>query len=238
MATTTRSRVSHASVMPWSSRYRWSDSSTRSATHSRASSRERAQVARAEVVGQGGVDALGRVDVAVGHAPAKGLGAHVDQLDLVGGADDGVRHGLALRDAGDALHHVVQGLEVLDVDGRDDVDAGVEQLVDVLPALGVAAARRVGVGQLVDQRHRRLAGEHGVEVHLLERGAAVLHRAPRDDREVAELARGARPAVGLDVADDHVRAAARGDATPRRAWRTSCRRLERRRGRRAGGRVP
>ena len=48
---------------------------------------ERAEVAGAEVVGQGGVDLLGRVDVAVGHAPAQRLRCHVDQLDLVGGAD-------------------------------------------------------------------------------------------------------------------------------------------------------
>ena len=54
-----------------------------------------------------------------------------------------VRHGLAHDHAGDLGHHVVQALDVLDVDGRIDVDAGVEQLLDVLPALGVARAGRV-----------------------------------------------------------------------------------------------
>ena len=39
------------------------------------------------------------------------------------------------------LDDVVEALEVLDVDRRDHVDAGVEQLVDVLPALLVARAR-------------------------------------------------------------------------------------------------
>ena len=43
---------------------------------------QRAQVALAEVVGEGGVDLLRRVDVAVRHAPANGLGRHVDELDL------------------------------------------------------------------------------------------------------------------------------------------------------------
>ena len=50
-----------------------------------------------------------------------------------------------------------------------DVDPGVEQLLDVLPALLVARARDVRVGVLVDERDRRSAGEDGVDVHLLER---------------------------------------------------------------------
>ena len=60
---------------------------------------EGAQVPDPEVVGQRGVDALGRVDVAVRHAPAQRLGRHVDQLDLVGGAHPRVRNRLALGDA-------------------------------------------------------------------------------------------------------------------------------------------
>ena len=99
---------------------------------------ERGEVAGAEVVGERGVDPLRRVDVAVRHATADRLGRHVDQLDLLGGADDGVRDGLVLLDAGDPLDHVVDRLEVLHVQRRDDVDAGVEQLVDVLPPLLVA----------------------------------------------------------------------------------------------------
>ena len=50
----------------------------------------------------------------------------------------------------------------------DDVDPGVQQLLHVLVALLVAAARDVGVGELVDDGHRRLALQHGVEVHLLD----------------------------------------------------------------------
>ena len=43
-ATTTRSRVSHVASIPWSSMYCWRDSSTRSATHSKASSRSAARL--------------------------------------------------------------------------------------------------------------------------------------------------------------------------------------------------
>ena len=168
---------------------------------------QRRQVAGAEVVGQRGVDAVGAVDVAVGHAPAERLGRHVDQLDLVGGPDDPVGDRLALADPGDALDDVVDRLEVLDVDGGDDVDAGGEQLADVLPPLVVAQAGHVGVGELVDERHLGSAGHHGVDVHLLDRRAAVGHRPAGHDLEVGDLLRGVRPAVGLDEAHDDVGAA-------------------------------
>ena len=48
------------------------------------------------------------------------------------------------------------------------VDPGLEQFLDVLPPLLVAAARDVGVGELVDEGHLGTAGEDGVDVHLLE----------------------------------------------------------------------
>ena len=55
------------------------------------------EVAGAEVVAERGVDLVGRVDVAVGHPAAQRLGRRVDQLDLLGRADDRVRDRLLLR---------------------------------------------------------------------------------------------------------------------------------------------
>ena len=134
-------------------------------------------------------------------------GRHVDELDLIGAPHDVVGDRLALLHAGDALDDVVHRLEVLDVQRGDDVDAGVEQLLDVLPALLVAGAGHVGVRELVDEHDLGPAREHRVDVHLLELGAAVLDLPARDDLEVAELLGGADPAVGLDEADDDVGAA-------------------------------
>ena len=165
------------------------------------------EVAGPEVVRQRGVDLLGGVDVAVRQAPAQRLGGHVLQLDLVGRADDGVRDRLSLRYAGDLLDHVVDRLQVLDVDGRDDVDAGGQELLDVLPAFGVAAAGDVGVGELVDQRHPRAPGQDGVDVHLGERGAPIGDGAAGDDLEPGDHLLGVLAAVGLHEPDHHVGAA-------------------------------
>lgn len=165
---------------------------------------QRGEVAGTEVVGQGRVDLARRVDVAVRHAAAQRLWRHVDQLYLVGAPDYLVGNGLALPHPGDRLDHVAQRLEVLDVDGRDHVDAGGEQFLDVLPALGVAGARHVGVGQLVDQGHPRGAAQDGVHVHLGERGAPVPELPAGHLFEAVEHHLGARPMVVLHESDHAV----------------------------------
>ena len=120
---------------------------------------QRDQVVGAEEVGEGLGDLGLRVDVAVQHPPAQLLGRGVDQLDLVGLAHHPVRHPLADPGPGHVLDRVGDALQVLDVDGGDHVDAGGEDLQDVLPALVVpTGSRDVGVGQLVDQGHLRVAG--------------------------------------------------------------------------------
>ena len=119
----------------------------------------------------------------LGHAPSQRLGAHVDELDLVRLAHEAIRDGLALAHAGDPLDDVVQRLEVLHVHRRDDIDAGGEQRLHVLPPLLVAHSRRVAVGQFVDQCHGRAPLEHRVEVHLLEQ--LLDHAAHRELRGVS-----------------------------------------------------
>ena len=175
---------------------------------------QRAEVPGPEVVAERGVDALRRIDVPVGHPAPERLRRHVDELDLVGAPDDLVRDRLLLVDPGDPLDDVVERLEVLDVQGRDHGDAGLEQLVDVLPALLVARARDVRVRELVDERDLRLTREDRVDVHLLER-RPILDGASRDDLEVADLLGGLLAAVRLDEARRRRRCRARGGGDPR-----------------------
>ena len=110
----------------------------------------------------------------MGHPAADRLRGHVDEFELVGAADDVVGHGLALDGAGDPRDDVVERLEVLDVERGDHLDAGVEQLLDVLPPLLVARARGVGVGVLVDEHDFGPAGEDRVDVQFVQHGVAVV----------------------------------------------------------------
>ena len=103
---------------------------------------------------------------------------------------------------------------MLDIECRPDVDAGSEQLVDVLPALRMAAARHVGVGVFVDQQQARPPRERRVEIELLHHLIAVDERLARQDFEAVDQLLGLAPAVRLDQAGDDVAApgllAARG----------------------------
>ena len=105
---------------------------------------------------------------------------------------------------GDLRDDVVQALDVLDVDGGVDVDAVVEQLLDVEVALRMPAAGRVGVGEFVDQHDLRPPRLDRVDVHLVEGLAAILDASARDDLEPFEQRLGFLAAVGLDHPDHDV----------------------------------
>ena len=165
---------------------------------------ERSEVARGEVVREGTARSLAEVDLALLQALDQVVGGDVDDLDVVGAVDDRVGYGLADADAGDLGDDVVEALDVLDVDGGVDIDAGGEQLLDVEVALGVAAAGGVGVGKLVDEDEFRAAHKESFEIHLLEHPALVVDLAPRDHLEAAHQRSGLGAAVGFDDADHDI----------------------------------
>src|SRR5262249_29709802 len=104
----------------------------------------------------------------------------------------------------DLRDHGVQALDVLDVDGGVNVDAVTEQLLDVEVALGMAAAGRIGVGELIDQDDLRVAGDDGVEIHLLERLSPVFEPLAGNDLEILEQGLRLLAPVGFDDANDDV----------------------------------
>jgi hypothetical protein len=165
---------------------------------------QRSEIARTEVVRQGGIDLVRFVDVAVCHPSAQRLWCHVHQLDLFGGAHYRVRHGFALWHTGNRLHYIVERFEVLDVHRADHIDAGLEQHLDRLPPLVVPGDGDVGVRQLVHQCHLGFAGEHRDEVHLFELGAAVAELQPWQHRQLTDAFGGERPTVRFDERHHHV----------------------------------
>ena len=207
-----------------------------SASSCSTSARSAREVLDREEAGQRLVDAVGAVDQAARDALAQRTGAEVDEPDLVGLVQDAVGERLAHLDAGQRLHALPQALDVLDVDRRPDVDAPVEQPLDVLVALGARRAGGVGVGELVDQRDGRAALEQPLEVGLGLGPAALAGtrssarargraRAPRSGR--GRAARGSRR---------RGRRRPRPRAARRPASCRSCRRRPPRRGRCAAGR--
>lgn len=167
---------------------------------------ERHQVAFAEEARHRGGGAVGQVNFSLGE-PAQQIARRQIHEFKLGGVEDGIGHGFLNCRAGDLADEFGAALDVLDVERGENVEAGVEQLTHVLPALGMAAARGVRVGEFVHERELRTARENGVEIHLGERDAAILDGAARDEREVLRERVGFGAAMRLDIAD--------GDGTPR-----------------------
>ncbi len=165
---------------------------------------QRDQVALAEEAFGRLARLLRHVHLAFGEAFEQFVRRQVDQFDVVGFGENLVGHGLAHLHAGDLRDHVVEAFQVLDVDGRIDVDARFEQFLHVLPALGMARAGMVAVRQLVDQQQLRPAGEGGVEIEFGQLQSAVFQRQRRQEFEPVEQGFGFRAAVKFDVADDDV----------------------------------
>ena len=146
---------------------------------------------------------FGQIDLARGQPGAQFLGRQVHQLEV-----RAVQHGIGQRlpdgDAGNLAHRLGAAFDVLDVQGREDINAGVQQFEHVLVTFGVAGAGRIGVGELIHQRELRTARQHRVQVHLRERDAAIVAAEARDDRQALGQRIGFLAPVGLDVTDDDV----------------------------------
>ena len=165
---------------------------------------QRGEVVLAEEVEQRLLGPAPGIDLAAPQTVLQRLGREIDEDDLVGVVQYVVRERLAHADTRQLEDCVVQALEVLDVDGRDDVDAGCEDLVDVLVALRVPRSRRVGVGELVDERELWRPPDDRVHVHLLDLERPVADAPPRHDLEPLGERRSCRAVVGLEVADHDV----------------------------------
>jgi hypothetical protein len=163
------------------------------------------QVVDAEEVGQGQRDPFLRIDVSVQHAAPELLGRRVDQLDLIRLAHDPIRDTFTDPRPRHVLDLVGDALQVLDVDGRDDVDPRGEDFQDILPPFAVLArSRHVRMGQLVDQGELGAPAQYRVEVHFLQSASPVVHLLAGNHLQAVDHVLGQLPSVTLDESDDDI----------------------------------
>ncbi len=162
------------------------------------------QIGFAEEVLYGVLGLGGHVDPTGAEPLQQAFGRQIDQLDLVGPLQQQVRHRFLHDHPGDLGDDVVEAFQVLDVQRRINVDTGVEQLIHVLPAFGVPAARRVCMRQLVDDDQRRMLRQRRVEIEFFELDAAILDFTQRHDVHAQQHGRRFAAAVRLNDADQHV----------------------------------
>ena len=126
---------------------------------------------------------LGDVNFPLAQPLEERVGRQIDQLHLVGLVEHGVGDRLAHRNPGDLLDDVVQTLQMLDIERREDVEPRVEQRLHVLVSFGMA---RAGMLVCASSSTMRIAGRRAsaaARSEFLERGAAILGLLRREDLE-------------------------------------------------------
>ncbi len=165
---------------------------------------QRDEIAFAEEILDRALRLRRHVNLALAQPQQQLVGRQVHDGHFIGMVEDAVRNGFPDLDAGDAGDHVVQAFQVLDVDRGIDADAGIEQFLDVLPALRMTGTGRVVVRQLIDQDDGRVARERRVEIEFRQVRTAMFDIARPQDFEAFEQCRRVLAPVGFRDADDDV----------------------------------
>ena len=93
---------------------------------------------------------------------------------------------------------------MLDVEGREDVDAGDEQFLDILPALQMTRIGRVGVRKFIDHGNPGMAGEHRFQIQFGQLRAVIGGHLAGNHWQSLQQKLGFLAAMGLDQCDGHV----------------------------------
>ena len=165
---------------------------------------QRNQVALAEKVLRCALGLLRPVDLAGLEAGQQLIGRHIDQHDFIGFVEHGVRHGLMHANAGDGAHCAVEAFKVLHIERRPDINAGFQQFLHILPALGMARPGHIAVRQFVHQQHGRMPDECRVKVKFGQRSVPVGQIAQRQLFEPGKQRHGFSPAMGFDHANQNI----------------------------------
>ena len=170
---------------------------------------QRRQIALHKEGGQRPRGLIFGIDFALLQAIHQLIRRQVDQFNLVRHFQHAIRHGFPHPDAGDARHRFIQRLDMLDVQRGEDVDARRKHLLHILPALFMAAALGIGMGQFVDEREVRLAGKKGIKIHLGQHAPLIEHGLAGKLRQTCQLGLCFGAAMGFDQRGDHVTAPGR-----------------------------
>src|SRR5262245_60865292 len=99
---------------------------------------------------------------------AQVLGGNIDIDHLVRHSEHVVGDPLLHFDAGGLLDDIVQTHEVLNVQGRDDVNPCAQHLFNVSITFFVPAAGGVGMSQLIHERNCGVSSQQSIEIEFLE----------------------------------------------------------------------
>ena len=105
---------------------------------------------------------------------------------------------------GDLAYSIGTAGKVLHVDRCVDINPLIEQFDHILITFAVAAAGGIGMSKFIDQHQLWPPRKDRIQIHLGQGNAPICQRLARNHRQINQQRFGLRPAMGLDVAHDHI----------------------------------
>ena len=164
------------------------------------------QITRLEKIVGSPARIIGQMDLGVLQTLKQLVGRDIDDDDIVGFLDDRVGDHFADGDAGDASDDIRQAFDMLDIERRPHIDAGIEQFLDILEAFGMPAVRRIRMRQFIDDDEIGPARQRGIDIELHQTLVLIDDCPGRQDFETFEKCRRIGLAVRLDEAHHNVAA--------------------------------
>ena len=139
------------------------------------------------------------------HSSSQLLRGEVDQFELSSSADHPIWHSLSDPDTEHLFDSSSDAFDVLNIQGRNHINAGTQEIQHVLVALLVgSSARNVGVCEFIDQHNLGVTRQHRSGVHLRELMTLVVDDLLGYYRYLTDQLLGVSTTVGLHKADHDV----------------------------------
>ncbi len=164
---------------------------------------QRDQIAFAEKILRRTLGLLRLIHLAGPEPRQQFIGRKIDQHHFIGFIEHGIGQGFRDADPGDAADHIVQAFQMLHIDRRIHIDAGVQQFVDILPALRMARTGRIRMREFIHQDQRRLQRQRRIQIEFLDNLVPILDLLERQHGQSVQQRGGLAAAMRLDNADQH-----------------------------------
>src|SRR5664280_3394730 len=147
---------------------------------------------------------VGDVDFAFSQPLLQRFGRDIDDLDLACQLEDVIRYCLLLANAGNLVDNVNSTLNVLNVEGRKNADACIQQFLHILEPFLVSASWQICVSKFIYQNNGRFEREDSVEIQIIEIEATIDHGASRDHLQILDKRLSFCSPMSLDEANDNI----------------------------------
>ena len=147
---------------------------------------------------------VGDIDFAFSQPLLQRFGRDIDDLDLACQLEDVIRYCLLLANAGDLVDNVNSTLNVLNVEGRKNADACIQQFLHILEPLLVSAPWKICVSKFIYQNNGWFACKDSVKIQIIELETTIDDGASRDNLQILDKRLSFCSPMSLDEADNNI----------------------------------